>query len=316
MTLAIAPVTATTETVLPAVLRTLVYADVFDYALTLTEIHRYLIGKAATPDSVGDTVEAACRAGEVTTAGAFFCLPGRRETMALRVERESYSAQVWPHARRWVDVITSLPFVRAVTVTGALAMNNVHTPHDDIDLLIITAPRRVWLARALCIGVVRVARRFSVELCPNYVLSSTALAQSQRNLYIAHELAQMVPLAGHTLYAEICAANRWTRSFLPNATAPQSASQAQIPFAPALWRARPMRALQALGEPLLSNAVGDRLERWERDRKQRKFARAVTHSAAAQLDLDHVKGHFHDHGVRVLQTYETRLAQFSIDLHR
>lgn len=299
MTLAIAPVTATTETVLPAVLRTLAYADVFDYALTLTEIHRYLIGKAATPDSVRDTVEAACRTGEVATAGAFFCLYGRRETVALRAERERYSARLWPHARRWAGVIVSLPFVRAVIVTGALAMNNVQTPHDDIDLLIITTPGRVWLARALSIGVVRVARRFGIELCPNYVLSSAALAQSPRTLYIAHELAQMAPLSGHTLYAEMCAANRWTQSFLPNATQPQ----------PAPYAARRMYALQTLGEPLLGNAVGDRLERWERDRKQRKFNREAAYSSAAQLDLDHVKGHFNDHGQRVLAEYERRLFQ-------
>lgn len=305
MTLAIAPVTATTETVLPAVLRTLAYADVFDYAITLTEIHRYLIGAAATLERVRDTVEAACRAGEVTHSGAFFCLHGRRETVALRLERERYSARLWPHARRWADVIISLPFVRAVIVTGALAMNNVHTSHDDIDLLIITTPGRVWLARGLCIAVVRVARRFGVELCPNYVLSSAALAQSPRTLYIAHELAQMAPLSGHTLYVEMCAANRWTREFLPNATQP---------LKPAPLGAR--RVLQTLGETLLGDALGDRLEHWERDRKQRKFASAATHSAAAQLDTDHVKGHFHDHGARVLQAYEMRLAQFSIDLHR
>ena len=303
--LAVAPVTVTTESVVPAVLRTLAYADVFDYPLTLPELHHYLIGDGSLAE-VREAVEAARRAGLIIERGGLICLRDRTSTLAARHERERHSARLWPHAQRWGSRIASLPFVRMVAVTGALAMNNALSEHDDIDLLVVTAPGRVWLARALCIAVVRIARRFGVELCPNYVLSATALTQTQRDLYSAHELVQTMPLAGHELYTELRRANRWTRIFLPNATG-------ALVHAP---RAAGWARGQRISERLLNGGAGDRLERWERNRKQRKFNREAAHSPAAQLDPDHVKGHFNDHGQRILKAYDERLRQLPITNNR
>jgi hypothetical protein len=300
--LAVAPAPTTIESVLPAVLRTLAYADVFDYALTIREAHHYLIGEGSLAE-VAEAVAAACRAGDVVERDGFFFLPDRAGLAAVRAERERHSASLWPRARRWGSVIASLPFVRMVAVTGALAMNNLSAAGDDVDLLIVTAPGRVWLTRALCIGVVRVAHRLGVELCPNYLLSSAALTQSQRDLFIAHELAQMVPLTGRALYADMRLANVWTHAYLPNATCPLI----QAPSGGHDWP----RGRQ-LGERWLGGQTGDRLERWEQRRKQRKFNREAARSPAAQLDPDHVKGHFNDHGQRVLAAYESRVARLLI----
>jgi len=126
---------------------------------------------------------------------------------------------------------------------------------DDIDYLIVTAPGRVWLARGLAVGVVRLARLFGAGLCPNYVLAQSALSQQKRNLFIAHDLAQMVPLAGQAVYAEMLAANTWAQAYLPQArrSLPAEAEQA----AP-LWG----RALKRAGEWLLDGRLGETLERW------------------------------------------------------
>jgi hypothetical protein len=190
-----------------------------------------------------------------------------------------------------------------VAVTGALAMDNA--PHgDDIDLMLVTAPRRVWLTRALTVSVVRVARRFGVGLCPNYVLSHSALPQNPRDLFIAHDLAQMIPLVGLDVYAELRAANRWADAYLPHATRPLRNEPELKPRG--LWR-----ALQRFGEWLLSGKIGDALEAWERERKLRKFAPAAQASgSAAQLDAERVKGHFHDHGQPILQKFHARLARY------
>ena len=68
-----------------------------------------------------------------------------------------------------------------------------------------------------------------------------------------------------------------------------------------------------LAEWLLGGRPGDRIENWEMRRKQRKFARRLTPASGAILDRDHVKGHFNDYGVPVMQLYVERLAQFPID---
>lgn len=296
-------VTAPPRSVLAqAVLRTLAYADVFDYALRPADIHRFLIAAGSTAAETEAALESAMRAGRVVRRDGLYGLRGRAEILSLRPARERHSARLWPPARRWGTVMAGLPFVRMVAVTGALAVNNAVSGDDDIDLLVLTAPGRVWLGRALCVGLVRVARGFGVKLCPNYVLSSAALEQSPRNLYIAHELAQMVPLSGFALYARMLEANEWVLEFLPNSgVRSQESGENQKP------------GLQSFGERALNDGLGDRLERWERGRKQRKFAREAEFSPAAQLDADHVKGHFNDHGARVLAEYRQRLQWYRVE---
>jgi hypothetical protein len=162
----------------------------------------------------------------------------------------------------------------------------------------------VWLARAFTIALVRLARLVGVGLCPNYVLSQSALAQDQRNLFVAHDLAQMVPLVGLGVYADIRAANTWAGDYLPHATRPFHSEPELAPRGVLL-------ALRQLGERLLSGRLGNTLEAWERRRKLRKFARAAQAAGPdAQLDAEHVKGHFRDHSPRVLREFEARLARY------
>lgn len=288
-----------------AILRTVLYADVFDYALTPAEIQWMLIGRAATPAEVTSAINASPWLAERILRAPNGCvtLHDRTPLAALREERQRLAAQLWPAARRWAHRLGCLPFVRMVAVTGALAMDNAPAG-DDVDFLIVTEPGRVWLARALAVGLVYLARRRSVGLCPNYVLARTVLAQIRRDAFIAHDLAQMVPLVGHAIYVEMRAANRWADAYLPNAIHPL---RDEAELQPRGWE----RALQRLGEWLLSGLVGEALETWERERKLKKFhAAAHAPGSAAQLDANRIKGHFNDHGHVILQKYQSRVARY------
>lgn len=290
-----------------AILQTVLYADIFDYPLTPAEIHYYLISTSVASERVLALLEnsAWLRARLLVTRG-FVTVRGRQSIAAVREARAGSSAQLWPAARRWAAVIGALPFVRMVAVTGALAVDN-SPAGDDIDYLIVTAPGRVWLARAMAVAVVRVARLFGVGLCPNYVLAHSALGQQRRNLFIAHDLAQMVPLVGRAVYADMRAANQWSVEYLPHAqTPPRDEPELRHPD----WQ----RALQRCGEWLLGGRLGDGLERWERDRKLLKFAPAAGQSSsAAELDADRVKGHFDDHGHPILQQFDERVQHYLAD---
>jgi hypothetical protein len=290
-----------------AILQTVLYADIFDYPLTPAEIHYYLISTLANSERVLPLIENSAWLGSrlVVTCG-LVTVRGRQSLAAVRAARGHSSAQLWPEACRWAAVIGALPFVRMVAVTGALAVDNAPSG-DDIDYLIVTAPGRVWLARALAVAVVRVARLFGVGLCPNYVLAQSALGQQRRNLFIAHDLAQMVPLVGHAVYSEMRAANEWSAEFLPQAQTP-------LRIQPELRLSRWQRALQRCGECLLGGRLGDALERWERDRKLRKFAPVAGQpTSAAELDADRVKGHFDDHGHPILEQFNERVQQYIAD---
>ncbi len=288
-----------------AILRAVLYADIFDYPLTLEEIHRYLEGAAASVEEVKSVLaSSAWLAARVAQVDGFYSLPHRQALAALRRQRKLEAARLWPAAYRYGRLMAHLPFVRMVAVTGALAMDNV-IPGDDIDFLIVAVPGRVWTARAFAILMVRLARLTGVALCPNYILDETALAQARRDLFVAHELAQMTPVAGQAVYWQMRAANAWLADFLPNA--------APLPrAAPDLAPRGLGRFVQRLAEQLFSGSLGERLEHWERRRKIVRFQKQLQQAgSAAVLDESQVKGHFNDYGRNALAAYEARLTRYN-----
>lgn len=291
-----------------AVLRTVLYADVFKFPLTSREIHHFLIHDKPVPLS---RIEQALANSPVLNqhlhqAQGYVVRAGYQDRIAVRVEHESASTKLMPLALRYGVWISRLPFVRMVALTGALSMRNA-VENDDLDYLVVTTAGRVWLARAAAIVLVRVIRLRGIEICPNYVLGEDALAQKRQDVFIAHEVTQMVPLFGHDLYRQMRGANGWVSSHLPNADGAFYEVQSQ-PVG-ALWS-----GLKRIVEVVLGGRLGDAFERWEYNRKLRRFAPKMERpNSAAQIDASHVKGHFEDHGTRALREYRERLKEYGLD---
>jgi hypothetical protein len=283
-----------------AIFRTVLYADVFHFPMTEAEIHHFLIGRAATRGEVHAALEHSVwlRTHLICSDGYYTLSP---DGAALRRQREANSQRLWARAERYGRRLAHLPFVRMVALTGALAMRNPRHAHDDIDYLLVTTPSRVWLTRLLAVIVVRLARLRGVDLCPNFVLAETALQQDRQDLYMAHEVAQMIPLAGFELYYAMREVNAWADAYLPNAREPFYPTQDAAPKGIG-------RVLQRAAEAVLSTPLGNWLENWERRRKQRKFAAQSSGArSTARLDEDQVKGHFNDNGLWVMEKYQERL---------
>lgn len=292
-----------------AILRTILYADVFHFPLTLPEIHHFLMAdQPFTLDAIRACLtESAFLRQRIEYDHAYYACAGRSEIIHLRHSREAISSDLWPAALGYSRWLAWLPFVRMVGLTGALAMRNAASPTDDIDYLLVTAAGRVWLARGLAVVVVRIARLRGDHICPNFVLAETALAQGRQDVFIAHEVAQMVPLYGTDVYEQFREANAWVKAHLPNA---DGCFRRETAY-PMGWAGR---LAKQLGEFILGGRLGDWLENWEHQRKLRRFAADLqTPRSAARLDHTQVKGHFQDHGYRVLEDYAARLRRYQIE---
>ena len=289
-----------------AILKTVLYSDLFDYPLTPAEIAHYLIEVPATMASVQQRLnEPIWLNGQITRLDRFIIARGRQALVPRRLDRSLTSDRLWRRARRFVRVLGALPFVRMVGITGALAMDN-STATDDIDVMIVTAPRRVWLTRALSIALVYAGQLFGDTLCPNYVISENALTLETHTLFTAHEFMQMVPVYGLAVYNRLRRANDWIDVFLPNANSPLRAE-------PEIRSGLIGRTVKRIGEWLLAGRLGDRLEIWEMHRKMRKFQTKVHRlDSNAILDQDHVKGHFLDYGLPVARLYESKLKEYQL----
>jgi hypothetical protein len=283
-----------------AILQTITYVDVFDYPLTPTEVHRYLIGIPTSAEEVTHILSnGRLVPHRLNRHDGYFTLSGRSTIVETRRRREAVSKKMWPVAWRYGRLLAAMPFVRMVAITGSLAVNNVEPP-ADIDYLVVTEHGRLWSCRAWTILLVRLAARRDIHLCPNYFLSERHLRFEEQNLYTAHELTQMVPIAGLAVYRRMRQLNAWTADLLPNANGiPQPVTAHPPNSAKATLRRFPT----TLAEGVLRTPPGSWIERWEMERKIRKFSRLNGGDESA-FSADWCKGHFDGHRRRVLDEFD------------
>jgi hypothetical protein len=152
----------------------------------------------------------------------------------------------------------------------------------------------------LTLLVARLAKLEGVSLCPNYLVTTNALELKERSLYVAHELAQMVPLSGMDVYSEVMRINSWMADYLPNALGEPETAQA----AKGLHK---YSLVQSILEMLFRSPLARRFETWEMNRKIKKLAREQSSSFESHFSADVCKGHIDRHGENVVTALAVRL---------
>lgn len=283
-------------TVLYSILHTLAYADVFDYPLTAHEVYLYLASANASFEEVAQTLENKALFSKI---GAYYTLRGREEIVETRKQRARVASRLWPKAARYGRMIASLPFVRMVAITGSLAMNNTDEG-KDVDYLIVTAPNHLWTCRALSLLVARLAKLEGVNLCPNYLVTTKALGLDEHSLYVAHELAQMIPLSGLEIYSEMRCLNDWMADYLPNALkAPE--------MPPGLKLAQKRSLIKNILEFIFCHPLASWFEKWEMDRKIARLTREQSSSFESYFSADICKGHIDRHRQKTENAVQEKL---------
>jgi hypothetical protein len=290
-----------------AILQAIAYGDIFDYPLTIEEIHRYLVGLPASPETIYQALQSKRLIPKYLAChGGYYYLPGREDLIQLRRERSQWAEMKWSQAIFYAAIMAKSPFVRMIGVTGALSLDNVDQ-RADLDYLIVAETGRLWMCRAFLLVVIHRAKRSGIIICPNYFITDRVLEFRERNLYTAHELAQMVPLYGMGFYTRMRAANSWLYDYLPNAAGPpiryHLLPHPSTPLDP---------PLKSISEAALRLSPGSWLEKWEMNRKIRKLNAKRDGSIEAIFDADFCKGHFHNHATETIQKYEKRIPELGL----
>ncbi len=194
------------------------YHDLFDYPLNFSDLVRWQLAEPVTIN----------RNSEVVNKRKFYFLKGREGLIYKRILRRRISAKKMKIAQGASRVLSFLPGVKMVAVTGSLAMEN-SSEESDIDLMIIAKRGDLWTTRLLSylvLGIMHFVLRRPEdskqqdELCLNMWLDENDLIwpQNDRNLYTAHEIAQIVPLINKdNTYQIFLSQNKWILDFWPNA---------------------------------------------------------------------------------------------------
>lgn len=246
-----------------AILATITYRDLFDFAVTAEEIHRYLHGVACDASDVLAAIEETDFAEQyLESDGELYALKQRDTLFAVRRQRRNLAENLWPKALARGAALSTLPFVRMVAVTGSLAPGNPHQA-ADIDFMFVTEGGRLWTVRVFARLLELLDKKFSSgELCPNFFVSTRALRLDGPSLYIAQEVAQMVPIYGLDVYESLRAANPWTFEYLPNAEGAPPVTRRCEPRSPMIGQ---------VGEKILRSPLGDWFESWECRRKLHRY---------------------------------------------
>jgi hypothetical protein len=133
----------------------------------------------------------------------------------------------------------------------------------------------------------RLAALKGIRLCPNYLITLNTLTFSDQTLYTAHEIAQMIPLAGLDVYNQLKNQNDWIEVYLPNlSTLPAQDERASLlpPNRRNTWLEAVMRA-----------APFNFLEQWEMKRKIHQLMEEQGSSPESVFASDICKGHAHLH---------------------
>lgn len=209
-----------------AVLKTLAYADIFDYPLKAWEIHKWLIGKSLSLRQVEKVLEKLKQKKLINNQNEFYFLSKRAVLVSKRLIRQQQSEKLISQAKLISIILKYLPGIKLIGISGALAMNNAQVD-DDIDLFVITSKNRLWLIRLLTLALFTLIikrrrpndsrQQAAGKFCLNTILEDNQLSQQKQDIYIAHEVLQMQVLwQKDDAYTSFLFANQWVFQFLPN----------------------------------------------------------------------------------------------------
>jgi predicted nucleotidyltransferase len=200
------------------------YHNFFDYPLSFSEMIRWRAGKF--PKKSIDGVR-------VSNKNGYAYIEGKEGIVFKRMLRKRISAKKLEIAKGASKILSFLPGVKMIAVTGSLAMGNA-SDESDIDLMVITKSGSLWTTRAfayLLICLFGIKKRTPNKnyqkdaLCLNMWLDESDLVwqKKDRNIYTAHEIGQILPLINEDkTYEKFLYENRWILKFWPNAVRVQS----------------------------------------------------------------------------------------------
>ncbi len=281
-----------------AILETLAYSNVFEYPLRLDELHRYLPMRVEI-EQVSQTLDSLN--GLLGKQDDFYFLAGHEKIVEIRKQREVYSQKLLHKALIYGRILGTLPFIRMVALTGSLAVMNSYKA-ADFDYMLVTTPNRVWTARAFALLFNRLTHLLGHTLCPNLIVSENALAWSSHDLYSARELCQMIPITGLGVYKKLIQENEWVKQFLPNAFLERGSLLSHM-----RWQAV---ALQSFLEFPLFSKLGDRIERWEMNRKILHFSKQAGFGEETIFNSDVCQGNFDHHKKWTQKAFDEKLQQY------
>jgi hypothetical protein len=297
-----------------AVIKTLLYFDIFNYPLTIDEIYEYCCEYPASKDEILGQLEIFEELGYVSRKDFFYQI--RNNKMAASVERRikgnKEAQRFLKIAKRFTKFITYFPFVRGVCLSGSLSKGYADSD-SDIDYFIITEPGRLWIARTSLILFKKLFLFNSHKyFCVNYFIDTNSLEIPDKNLFAATELLSIIPAANADLYERLIVANKWIKEYYPNGTLKTN----KYPVAHVN-----SGFMMRVGEKIFSGRFGDKMDDMCFRATLSVWKRKFNHFKKEEFDLNlrtrkNVSKH-HPNGfqLKVMRNFEENVKRFEAEFN-
>jgi hypothetical protein len=208
-----------------SILTTILYSDIFHFPLTREELWRFLISnKPVTRKEFSDALSHLEE--KIVHKDGYYFLPGNEVIVEQRKKHLPEVRKKLQIAKKAAFYLSYIPTIKFIGISGGLALDNAGRD-DDIDLFIIVKKGTLFTTRFWILALLewkqlrrkRGEKNPSDKICINLLVDETRLLwpAKKRDLYIAHEIAQIKPLFERNgTYQKFIDSNSWIRQFLPN----------------------------------------------------------------------------------------------------
>ena len=285
-----------------AIAHSVIYASLFDYPITLEQLHHTLIGSEQTPPEILAVYDGSAMLQRMIEYREGFFFPiGHDDLIAERRRREARSREFLQEHARVLRLVCALPFTRLVALSGSIAHLNLE-PDGDLDLFIVTKGRRVWTVTVAVLLLAKLLRRRR-SICANFVLADTHLAIDQQDLFTANQVLHLKPLIGAEVLKTFVTANPFVTLCYPNRPVRRHESAGRSLVRPP---GRGLARIKALAELVLCvpspliEATCRRLYAWH----LRRRANLWRSPDQVRLQSDYLKLHTRSHRHSVLDRFQ------------
>ncbi len=297
---------------LEAILKTIVYYDLFDFPLTPQEI-RLALPARESQEEVLAALSSPAGQRLFSSKNGFFFLHGRQEIVRMRAHRYDLAEGKYKRVRAFFRLARHLPYLRAVFVCNTLARSNARD-ESDIDIFAVAASGRLWLTRLLVsglatlLGMRRKGERVKDRLCLSFFIAASALdlrpLAIENDVYLARWQTELFPIYDEAGVAEtIRERNGWVRQRLPNAATQGPSSRRSVQ--PALL------GLKRGCERALDATIAERLERWAKKLQsswiKEKWKHQTERSVGVVVSDSILKFHERDRRAEIRDRYQAAL---------
>lgn len=216
------------------VLDTLKYRQIFGCPMNIFQIWNYLLlsdktykhpgvrTSAFTPFELKQTLAQLVKAGVAVQREGLYSL--KNVDYEKHEQSQSRARDLIIKAESITNYLKRIPWIEMVALTGDVAAFNADK-NADIDMLIVTKPRRLFISRLFLVVILKTLRAYwnpknpAGRVCPNIFLTSDSMTwkAKDQNIYTANEVSLLYPLYfNDNCYFKFLVQNKWVCDYLPN----------------------------------------------------------------------------------------------------